>query len=406
MPDSSVSDNLYDEMRLEPFGPIGIIAHTANKDFVREVSNVLYEKRLKRYNTKANPYVTRPGYLRQDYIMDTELIRFQTGEGKFQLNESVRGHDIFIITDVLSHNIELDTFSEGHTISPDDHWRDLLRIVSCCTGKAKRINVIMPFVYEGRREKTESSFESWDCADMLKQLYSLGVENLIVFDPHDPRIYNAVPLMGIDMPRSAYKIISTILSKFDSIRIDKDRTIVVSPDESGVTCAIFYSSMLNLPLGIFYRERDYSIKVNGVHPVKEYKFLGDDLNGKDVLLIDDMINSGSTMLRTATQLKERGAGDIYCLSPFGLFTDGLAVFDKAYDDGIIKSVVCTNLIYRSEELLSRPWYTDVNMIPYVARIIDALNVDESVHDLINSTSRITDLLGQVRIGELFDEFNT
>ena len=404
MSDSSSSDNLYGEMRLEPFGPIGIISHTANKDFVREVSNVLYEKRLKRYENNSNPFVTRPGYLRKDYLMDTDLIRFQTGEGKFQLGESVRGHDIFIITDVLSHNIELQTFSEGHIISPDDHWRDLLRIISCCTGKARRISVIMPFVYEGRREKPESSLESLDCADMLKQLYQLGVANLIVFDPHDPRIYNAVPLLGIDMPRSAYKMISTILSKFDSIRIDKDRTIVVSPDESGVTRAIFYSSMLNLPLGIFYRERDYTVKVNGQHPVKEYKFLGDDISGKDVLLIDDMINSGSTMLRTATQLKGRGAANIYCLAPFGLFTDGLGVFDKAYEDGIVKSVVCTNLIYRPQELLSRPWYTDVNMIPYVARIIDALNVDESVHDLIDSTSRIVDLLGQVRIGELFDEF--
>lgn len=401
----STNESQYTEMRLEPFGPIGIIAHTANYEFVREVSNVLCEKRQKRVDTNANPYVNQPGYLRRNYIMDTNLVRFQTGEGKFQLGESVRGHDIFIITDVLSNNVSINLSGNDHVASPDDHWRDLLRIISACSGKARRINVIIPFMYEGRTVVKSNSTESQDVAAALQQLYELGVSNLITFDPHDPRIYNAVPLMGIDMPRSAYKIISTVFSKYDSLKIDKDRTMVITPDESGVNRAIFYASMLNLPMGIFYRERDYSVKVNGEHPVKEYKFLGDDLSGKDILLVDDMINSGSTMLRTAKQLKENGARDIYCLSTFGLFTSGLEVFDKALEEGTIKSVVCTNLTYRSPELLSREWYTDVNMIPYVARIIDALNVDESVYDLINSTTKLTDFLGQVRISDLFDEFD-
>ncbi len=389
---------------LEPFGPIGIIAHSANDDFVRAVSNTLYEKRRKRYETKANPYVTSPGYLRSDYLIDSSLVRFQTGEGKFELGESVRGHDIFIITDILAHSDTYDIFGNPHMMSPDDHFRDLVRIISTCSGKARRINVIMPFVYEGRREIRDSSRESWDCADMLRQLFDLGVANFVAFDPHDVRIANAVPLMGMEFPRSAYKIITTLLSKYDTLHIDKDKTIVVSPDESGVNRAIFYSSMLNLPLGIFYRDRDYTIKVDGEHPIKDYMFLGDDVQGKDILIIDDMINSGSTMLRTSEKLKAAGAKDIYCLSPFGLFTEGLEAFDEAHEKGIIKSVVCTNLIYRSKELLSRPWYLDVNMIPYVTRIIDALNVDESVYDLINSTSRISDFLGQIRIGELFDDF--
>ena len=392
-------------LQLEPCGPIGIIAHNANRDFVRAVSDVLYEKRKKRSDNRSNPYTNTPGYLRTDYIIDTEVVRFQTGEGKFQIAESIRGHDIFIITDVLSHNETIDIFGNKHILSPDDHMRDLLRIISVCSGKARRINVIMPFVYEGRQEKRESSNESMDVAAMLKQLYDLGVSNLIIFDPHDARIANAVPLMGIDFPKSAYKIISTLLSTFDTIRIDKESTIVVSPDESGVNRGIFYSSLMNLPLGIFYRDRDYTRKVDGIHPIKDYKYLGDDVADRDILIIDDMINSGSTMLRTSKKLKVQGARDIYCLAPFGLFTDGLEEFDDAYEDGVIKAVLCTNLNYHTPELLARKWYVNVDMIPYIARIIDAVNANESVTDLINSTSRITDFLGQIRIGELFDEFD-
>lgn len=389
---------------LEPFGPIGIIAHSSNDEFVRAVSNTLYEKRKKRFDNHSNPYVTNPGYLRTDYVIDSSVVRFQTGEGKFQLAESVRGHDIFIITDVLAYNQHFDISGYDHIMSPDDQFRDLIRIISTISGKARRINVIMPFVYEGRRDIVDGSRESWDCADMLRQLYDLGVANFIAFDPHDERISNAVPIMGMEFPKSAYKIISTLFSKFDTLSIDKNKTMVVSPDESGVNRAIFYSSMLNLPLGIFYRDRDYSVKVDGVHPIKDYMFLGDDVNGKDILIIDDMINSGSTMLQTSEKLKKAGAKDIFCLSPFGLFTDGLEIFDEAYKNGIIKSVVCTNLIYRPEELLKREWYVDVNMIPYITRIIDALNVDESVFDLINSTSRITEFLEQIRIGEIFEDF--
>lgn len=388
-------------LQLEPCGPIGIISHSANREFVQAVNSVLYQKRKDRFEKEANAFVNNPGYLRTDYVLDSSLIRFQTGEGKFSLAESVRGHDIFIITDVLSHNETYMINGFEHTMSPDDHYRDLLRIVATCAGKARRINVIMPFVYEGRTDNRGSSNESMDVSAMLQQLQELGVANIIIFDPHDGRIDNSVPLMGIDFPRSAYKIIQTLLNS-TSVKLNKESTIVVSPDESGVNRGIFYSSMMNLPLGIFYRDRDYSIKVNGEHPIKAYKYLGDDVKDKDILIIDDMINSGSTMLRTSKILKENGARDIYCLSTFGLFTSGLDVFDKAYNDGLIKAVLCTNLIYRTPELLSREWYKDVNMVPYVARIIDALNVNESVTELINSTTRIQDLLNQVRIDDLFE----
>lgn len=389
----------------EPYGPIGIIAHTANEEFARLVSDVLCEKRRKKVENDSNNYFGNPGYLRSDYLMESRLTRFQTGEGKFELLESVRGHDIYIITDVLSHNIEYDMSGVRHIISPDDHYRDLLRIISAISGKAKRINIIMPFGYEGRREMKDSNRESWDCAEVLHQLYDLNVSHLIIFDPHDERIANAVPLMGLDFPKSAYKIIYTLLRTFDSIKIDKEKTMVVSPDESGVKRAIFYSSMLNLPLGIFYRQRDYTTKVDGLHPIIDYKFLGENVEGKDILIIDDMINSGSTMLSTSEKLKAKGAGDIYCLAPFGLFTDGVKVFDEAYERGLIKAVLCTNLIYRSEELLHKPWYKDVNMIPYVAKIIDSLNMDESLFDLVHSTDKLSEFLGQVRIGEIMEDFD-
>ena len=395
----------YKETQLAPFGPIGSIAHTSNYDLVKAVSDDLSARRKRRAKRPENIYANDPGYARDNYIFDTELTRFQTGEGKFSIGESVRGHDIFVITDVLSHNMDIELLEGSHVISPDDQYMDLLRIISVLKGKAKRINVIMPFVYEGRREKLDSHRESYDCADMLKKLYKLGVSNLIIFDPHDARIENAVPLMSIEFPRCQFKITSSLLNRFGTIKMDKDHTLVVSPDETGISRAIFYSSHLNLPLGVFYRHRDYTVKVNGEHPIREFKFLGEDVEGKDILLIDDMINSGNTMLRTAKKLKDKGAKDIYCLAPFGLFTDGLEVFDKAYEEGTIKCICTTNLIYAPEELKSREWYLEANMVPYVARIIDALNSDEAVYDLINSTARLRDLASQIRIEEVFDEFD-
>ncbi|MBR3461858.1 MAG: ribose-phosphate diphosphokinase [Clostridiales bacterium] len=391
----------YKETYLAPFGPIGIISHTSNKEFVKKVSEVLSAKRKIRAQRPGNKYANDPGYSRESFIMDSELVRFQTGEGKFAIGESVRGHDIYVITDVLSRSLELNLIEDTHVISPDDQYIDLLRILSVLKGKAKRVNVIMPFVYEGRREKLDSHRESYDCADMLKKLYKLGVSNLIIFDPHDERIANAVPLMSIEMPRCQFKMTSTLLNRFGSIKMDKDYTLVVSPDETGISRAIFYSSHLNLPLAFFYR---YYYNKDG-EVVKGFKYLGDDVDGKDILLIDDMINSGETMLRTAAKLKAYGAKDIYCLAPFGLFTDGLEVFDRAYEEGTFKCICTTNLIYAPDGLKSREWYLAADMVPYVARIIDALNSDESIYDLINSTARLQDLASQIRIGEVFDEFN-
>jgi len=401
MSDSNVNKE-YKPITLAPFGPIGIIAHTSNKGFVKRISDDLSERRKRRAQRPDNLYATDPGYSRENYIFDSELIRFQTGEGKFSIGESVRGHDIFVITDVLSHNIEMELHEGSHVISPDDQYMDLLRILSVLKGKAKRVNVIMPFVYEGRREKLDSHRESYDCADMLKKLYKLGVSNLIIFDPHDSRIENAVPLMSIEMPRCQFKMTSTLLNKFGSIILDKEHTLVVSPDETGVSRAIFYASNLNLPLSLFYRK--YTNGKSGEEN-RKFEYLGDDVRGKDILLIDDMINSGNTMFRTAEQLHDAGAKDIYCLAPFALFTNGLEEFDKKYAEGIFKCVCTTNLIYAPEELKSREWYLDADMVPYVARIIDALNADESIFDLINSTSRLKDLASQMRIDEFLGDGN-
>ena len=387
---------------LEPFGPIGIICHTSNKAFVRQVNDVLYEKRLLKQQKNYSPYVNSAGYLRRDFTISATITRFATGEGKVTLNQTVRGHDIYIITDVLSHDETFTLSGQPHYKSPDDHFRDLLRIIMAVSGKAKRINVIMPFLYEGRQDHCITR-ESLDCAQMLKDLYNLGVANLIVFDPHDSRIINAVPLMGIEMPKSAYKIISTLISKNPGLHIDKDNMMIISPDESAVSRAIFYSSMLGVPLGIFYRDRDYTkVDEDGNYPIKSFRFLGDDPKGKDVLIVDDMINSGNTMIRTAKYMHERGAGNIFCAAPFGLFTDGLEPFNKACADGMIKQVLCTNLTYRPQSLLDAPWYVDVNMTPFVARIIDALNVDESIGKLISPIEKFDQLLGQVRIEELME----
>ena len=392
----------FKPITLAPFGPIGIIAHTSNKEFVKAVSDDLSVRRKRRALRSENRYANDPGYARDNYIFDTELIRFQTGEGKFSIGESVRGHDIFVITDVLSHNMELDLLEGTHVISPDDQYMDLLRILSVLKGKAKRINVIMPFVYEGRREKLESHRESYDCADVLKKLYKLGVSNLIVFDPHDARIENAVPLMSIEMPRCQFKMTSTLLNCFDTLKLDKDHTLVVSPDETGVSRAIFYASHLNLPLSLFYRKYTGKPGQNG----KIFEYLGEDVTGKDILLIDDMINSGNTMLRTAEQLKAAGAKDIYCMAPFALFTNGLEVFDEAFAKKTIKCICTTNLIYAPDELQTREWYIQADMVPYMGRIIDALNTDESIYDLINSTSRLQDLASQMKISDLIDEDDT
>ena len=392
----------YKETQLAPFGPIGIIAHTSNKEFVKQVSEVLSQKRKLHAQRPGNIYANNPGYAREDYIIDTQLTRFQTGEGKFGIAESVRGHDIFVITDVLARSFEYDILEGSHVISPDDQYMDLLRIISVLKGKAKRINVIMPFVYEGRREKLESHRESYDCADVLKKLYKLGVSNLIVFDPHDARIENAVPLMSIEMPRCQFKMTSTLLNCFDTLKLDKDHTLVVSPDETGVSRAIFYASHLNLPLSLFYRKYTGKPGQNG----KIFEYLGEDVTGKDILLIDDMINSGNTMLRTAEQLKAAGAKDIYCMAPFALFTNGLEVFDEAFAKKTIKCICTTNLIYAPDELQTREWYIQADMVPYMGRIIDALNTDESIYDLINSTSRLQDLASQMKISDLIDEDDT
>ena len=382
-----------------PFGPVGIICHTANEEFVVQISKILHSKREQQKKDRINPYVNNPGFLRHDYTISADVLRFSTGEGKVSLEQTVRGHDIFIISDVLSHQQTFSTFGENHFTSPDDHFRDLLRIITAVGSRAKRINVIMPFLYEGR-QNVRALRESLDCASMLQELYKLGVSNLITFDPHDEGIVNAVPLMGLETVKSAYKMLESLLFVNPSLKVNADSTVVVTPDEAGTARAIFYSSFLAVPLGIFYRKRNYHDKN---HPIEEILFLGENYEGKDIIIVDDMINSGHTMIETARFLKNNGANDIYGIAPFGLFTDGIEKMNEAYQKGYIKQIHCSNLIYRRPELLSAPWYVDVDMSRFIARIIDVLNIDASLSSLINPNNRISDLLDQIRIGELFNE---
>ena len=371
-------------MENEYFGELALIGMKGTEKFVNRVDEYLRQWR------KTD----------ESYIIDIDCPRFGTGEGKGIINQTVRGKDLFIYVDCFNYGVQYKMFGQMNRMSPDDHFQDLKRIIGACERKTRRISVIMPMLYEGRQHR-RAARESLDCAQMLKDLYNLGVANLIVFDPHDPRIINAVPLMGIEMPKSAYKIIHTLISKNPGLHIDKDNMMIISPDETAVSRAIFYSSMLELPLGLFYRDRDYTkVDSEGNHPIKSFRFLGDDPKGKDVLIVDDMINSGNTMIRTARYMHERGAGNIFCAAPFGLFTDGLEPFNKAHEEGIIKQVYCTNLTYRPKELFETPWYVDVNMTPFVARLIDALNVDESIGQLISPIEKFNSLLGQVRIEEL------
>ncbi len=384
-----------------PVAPLKLVVLESAASLGSRVNDYLVQFRRNIHHAAKNDPAFQ-GYLSDNYLLDTSCYRFGSGEGKAVINESVRGKDLFVLVDICNHSMTYRMNGLINHMSPDDHFQDLKRVISAVNGKAHRINVIMPFLYEGRQDHSITR-ESLDCAQMLKDLYNLGVANLIIFDPHDARIVNAVPLMGIELPKSAYKIISTLISKNPGLHIDKDSMMIISPDESAVSRAIFYSSMLELPLGIFYRDRDYTkVDEDGNYPVKAVHFLGDDPKGKDVLIVDDMINSGNTMIRTARYMRERGAGNIFCAAPFGLFTEGLEPFNEACAEGIIKQVYCTNLTYRPKALFETPWYVDVNMTPFVARIIDALNVDESIGNLISPIEKFDKLLGQVRIEELME----
>ena len=321
------------------------------------------------------------------FIVQPHCPRFGTGEAKAVLKHTARGIDAYILCDCFNYSVEYKMYGKTVQMSPDDHFQDLKRVIAALGGKARRITVIMPMLYEGRQHR-RTARESMDCAMALQELVAIGVKNIITFDAHDPRVNNAIPLDGFDNVQAAYQMIKALLKTVPDIKLDRDHTMIVSPDEGGMSRCIYYSSVLGLELGMFYKRRNYSVIVNGRNPIEAHEFLGNDITGKDLIIVDDMISSGESMLDIAVKLKERGAKRIFVFSTFGLFVEGLDKFDEYYKNGYIDKVFTTNLIYQTPELLSREWYCSVNMAKYIALLVETLNYDNSISKLLDPVDRI------------------
>lgn len=386
--------NQYGNNMMNPVGPVGIIPLTGSAVFADSVNYYLGRRRTEYLEQVPDLGATNPGFIRHDYRIPVNTLRFSSGEGKAVIGHTVRGHDLFILVDVMNFSCTYKMHGLINHMSPDDHYQDLKRTILAISGKARRINVIMPFLYESRQHKRNSR-ESLDCAYMLEELYSLGVENIITFDAHDDRVANAIPTSGFESIPSAYQIIKSLVNTTPDLRICGDTMMVVSPDEGGISRAMYYASMLGVPLGTFYKRRDYTQVVNGRNPIIAHEFLGDTVEGMDIIVVDDMISSGDSMLDIARELKSRKANRIFCATTFGLFTDGLEHFNQAYEQGLITKVFATNLIYRRPELLSAPWFQDVNMAKFTALLIDAINHDASLSKLVDPTEKIRTLLDTV-----------
>ena len=331
--------------------------------------------------------------------MKADVPRFGSGEAKGVIKQSVRGSDLYLLVDVANYSLTYSLCGHENHMSPDDHYQDLKRIIAAVGGKARRITVIMPYLYESRQHK-RTARESLDCALALQEMVSMGVDNIITFDAHDPRVQNAIPLHGFETVQPAYQFIKGLLSNVKGLKLDNDHMMVISPDEGGMSRAIYIANVLGLDMGMFYKRRDYTQVVNGRNPIVAHEFLGSSVEGKDMIIIDDMISSGESVLEVASALKERKANRIFVFSTFGLFTAGLNRFDEAYADGTICRVLTTNLIYQTPELLAREWYIDCDMSKYIAYIIDTLNHDTSISDLLNPVERIQSIVARYNAGEL------
>ncbi len=387
---------LYEEKIIEtiPVGPLGLIPLKSCTGLGKKVDDYLVEWRRER-ESEHKSTIAFSGYQRDSYILEANTPRFGSGEGKGTIEESVRGDDLYIMVDVCNYSLTYSLFGMTNHMSPDDHFQDLKRIIAAAAGKARRINVIMPFLYESRQHK-RSGRESLDCAMALQELVNMGVENIITFDAHDPRVQNSIPLKGFETVQPIYQFLKHLLKNEPDLQIDSDHMMVISPDEGGTSRAIYFANMLGLDMGMFYKRRDYTKIVNGRNPIVAHEFLGSSVEGKDVLIIDDMISSGESMLDVAKELKRRKARKVFICSTFGLFTGGLAKFDQYYQDGLIDRILTTNLVYQTPDLLSRPYYINVDMSKYIALIIDNLNHDASLSDLLTPTKRINKLLSQYK----------
>ena len=383
-----------------PVGSLGIIALEGCRVLGDMVDKYLVKWRTERENEHKDS-LAFSGYQRDSYLLDTKVPRFGSGEAKGVIMESVRGCDLYLLVDVCNYSLTYSLCGHENRMSPDDHYQDLKRIIAAVGGKARRITVIMPYLYESRQHK-RTARESLDCALALQELVNMGVDNIITFDAHDPRVQNAIPLHGFETVQPAYQFIKGLLRHVKDLQIDNGHMMIISPDEGGMKRAIYIANVLGLDMGMFYKRRDYTQVVNGRNPIVAHEFLGSSVDGKDVIIIDDMISSGDSILETAAALKQRKAGNIFVFSTFGLFTGGLDKFDKAYESGLITRILTTNLIYQTPELLEREWYINCDMSKYIAYIIDTLNHDSSISDLLNPSERIQSIVARYRNGELQD----
>ena len=389
---------LYEEKIIEtiPVGPLGLIPLKGISELGEKVDRYLVEWRHER-ESEHKSTIAFSGYQRESYIIEAKTPRFGSGEAKGIITESVRGDDLYIMVDVCNYSLTYSLCGMINHMSPDDHFQDLKRIIAAAAGKARRINVIMPFLYESRQHQ-RSGRESLDCALALRELVNMGVENIITFDAHDPRVQNAIPLRGFETVQPIYQFLKYLLKVETDLQIDSDHMMVISPDEGGTGRAVYFANMLGLDMGMFYKRRDYTKIVGGRNPIVAHEFLGSSVEGKDVLIIDDMISSGESVQDVAKELKRRKARKVFICATFGLFTNGLAKFDEYYENGIIDRILTTNLVYQTPDLLSRPYYINVDMSKYIALIIDNLNHDASLSELLTPTNRINKLLAKYREG--------
>ncbi len=381
-----------------PVGSLGIIPLPSCKELGQKVDDYLVQWRRESANEHKNT-IAFQGYEQDSYIVGAKVPRFGSGEAKGIVQESVRGRDLYLMVDVCNYSLTYSLCGKTNHMSPDDHYQDLKRIIAACAGKARRITVIMPFLYDSRQHK-RSTRESLDCALALKELVRMGVDNILTFDAHDPRVQNAIPLNGFETVQPSYQFIKALLGNVSDLQVDSDHLMVVSPDEGGMSRAIYIANILGVDMGMFYKRRDYTKVVNGRNPIVAHEFLGSNVEGKDIIVIDDMISSGESMIDVAGKLKELRAGRIFLYSTFGLFTSGMEKFDKAYEEGLFYRLLTTNLVYQTPELLKRPYYISCEMSKYIALLIDTLNHDASISDLLDPYDRIHRLLKKYKDGLL------
>ena len=387
-----------DSFLTNPIAPLGLIAMNGTEELGKKVDEWLLKWRDHNGDAADDDMCTTPGQQREDFLVKTACPRFGNGEGKGLIKETVRGYDIYILCDIGAYNCTYKMYGQNVPMSPDDHFMDLKRTIAALGGKAKRINVIMPMLYEGRQHR-RSARESLDCALALQELVNMGVSNIITFDAHDPRVQNAIPAAGFESVMPSYQILKALLREEKDLKLDRNHMMVVSPDEGAMDRNTFNASVLGLDMGMFYKRRDYTRIVNGRNPIIAHEYLGEDLDGKNVLVSDDILSSGDSIIDVARELKKRNAGRVFAATTFALFTDGLSKFNKAYEDGLIDRVISTNLTYRTPELRQAPWFIEADMSKYIAYIIATLNHDRSLSELLMPYDRINKLLNRYRAAQ-------